>query len=334
MEREEHWYDWVLKEKVNEVVVADGVIRKTLNWVNQTIQNTLFFEAFINPANRRLNANDSLVFEEGGYAEGLLIGNRFYLLDSHPLVFSDTPGVRILSPHFADEAPTIAAAVALPEFRTVMYHSHPYLTERNLFPTLSREERQAARRIVQQTIRRRELSYLNEGRGPHDRNEVLNELFGRVLSDDDRKHAVGKHSMLVSATPGNPPLSHINFYRLGTSEDQLVRCRAATVKDVDELRLPLDKFFGRQKWARKIIWGYDPQTEKCPKELERQTQERLSEISRYYAQGRNSAHDLITLGFESRDPRLYIEALKRLGYDPKNPDLQVIFPAFRKPKEI
>ena len=205
-----------LKEPIREVALSPSLARLTLQIVKEssTIER----------------------YEQGGFFGGVVRKGTLILWDNRQTaighegncVLYDKKG-RIDSFRQIDNDMHQRTLVAIPDFKTIRYHSHPPINENILRTKL---DQQTASNLIE-AIRKELEAGIYSHLGITSLDEALNEIFSRQLSTDDSEQTVGKYHLLISPTV-NPrkPFSHINVYDLRAGEERLIPVRRAKKEEL------------------------------------------------------------------------------------------------------
>lgn len=166
--------------------------------------------------------------EQGGFFGGVVRNGLFLLWDNRQtasgedgkcVLYDRSTGVQNLDLDFHTRREK-----AIPDFRTVRYHSHPRVSRKTLVDELGSE----AERIIQFVQREYDLgvySFL----GIDNLDDALNEALSRHLSSSDLAQNKGRYHLLISPTIYlGRELSHINFYDLERNRVLPVRVASET----------------------------------------------------------------------------------------------------------
>jgi len=190
----------------------------------------VLFAPDIHSLTRRIAKESSVPkYEDAGYFSGLVVDGSFLLFDHQPLGMGNNFGVAIkpLLPYQARDQKRFHER--FPNYRSVLYHTHPKLTVDNLSEVILDPE--PALEMIKRHIEAGVFDYLQLSRDdPELITCALNETFSRELSLADKKNTPGNYHLLITHTYSmGDPNSHLNFYELQSSSlaDRRVPVRLA-----------------------------------------------------------------------------------------------------------
>lgn len=152
--------------------------------------------------------------EQGGILEGGFIGRKFYVFSQTATAMSPNGSLYVRNPTWLSTDVMKRFAERAPEYRTVMYHSHPRLT-RYLLAGLDRATQDIAD-LIQSEI----------DEGVHEDmsfDDVLNDTMTRVLSEEDLMQTKGRYHLLVTPfLDEKDKYDHLRFYKIRNRKKGLV----------------------------------------------------------------------------------------------------------------
>ncbi|MCX6749113.1 MAG: hypothetical protein NT076_05935 [Candidatus Pacearchaeota archaeon] len=233
------WRDYALKERIERVAIAPSP--KTL------LENTA------------IECWGSKHPEQAGFVCGLVEGNTFYILHGNYLASSHNAEVRIPRRlHPTDEQETLEVGAEFPNFRTVVYHSHPKITEedfKKLFPG-----HEHTLELFKREIESGVYNWLVSGRGKPSLDRVLTENLTRGLSEEDIAVTPGNYHLLITHTARKAdPRAYINFWEIND------RRRSEGLVRVERMKPPEIKHFAQterrmeeiRREVNKRLYGYN-----------------------------------------------------------------------------
>jgi len=200
------WKDKVLVEPIDEVVLNQIILESTRMTAEQANKPPYDFD----------------LPECGGIMYGSLVEKKFYIFFKNCLVnnFNSFVTLPLLIPQ--DVKLIKELSDKLNGFRTIIYHSHPKITQETLkkfYPEISKE----IISLIQDEIDNGIHNHLSRNGTKPSLDRVFNETLSRTLSEDDMKNTVGKYHLLISPTLyENDNVSHLNLYKLKNKRGKLI----------------------------------------------------------------------------------------------------------------
>lgn len=189
------WRDYALREPINEVIIEPGTERCLLE------------------ISKECWSPEHL--EEAGFLKGLLINNNFYVFT--PQLLRCSSGAEIKIPmilHPYDEMETLAIGKKFPNLRTVLFHSHPGLTENSLYK-LFPEQADSLISLFKQEIESGIHDWINKDKNKISLDRVITESLTRELGEEDISATPGNYHLLLTNTNYTPDsYAHLNFWEL------------------------------------------------------------------------------------------------------------------------
>jgi len=196
--------------------------------------------------------------ERAGFVNGLLIDHNFYIFA--PQLLRCSGGAEIKIPmilHPYDEMETLAIGERVPNFRTVLFHSHPGLTEdslHNLFP----EQAESLISLFKREIELGIHDWINKDKTKISLDQVITESLTRGLGEEDISATPGDYHLLLTNTNSDPNShAHINFwYLLDRHPTRTLPTRKMKVSDIRLLAPYLKELKEIGYQTNQKIFGY------------------------------------------------------------------------------
>jgi hypothetical protein len=186
------WMKHALDENIERVVIDSSMI-------DALKRNVIEFRGNFMP-------------ESLGYFRGAMKDDKYFIFDRAYCGGYDGNSVKIPDEITYDKYLERILAETIPNYSTVIYHSHPRITQeilRKFNPNQAEEIIDIAKKDINQGIYD---YFIDEGRDINI-NEALTEMLGRELSDDDLENTPGRYHLLFTDTLSkNNPFSYFNFY--------------------------------------------------------------------------------------------------------------------------
>jgi hypothetical protein len=195
----ELWKKYALTEDVDEVVLSP-LAAKTLKLI----------------ARESCGPN---MPQQLGFLEGIVQGRKYYAAHTHLLAVGREGSVDVRQMHWSNSDSLTRLTQRNLPYRTLIFHSHPQLTEETLRKNYPAEA-EAILELTRQEIALGVFDYLGtRGRAPTV-DAALTETFTRELSPEDKEHTPGKYHLLVTHNVDRRyALNHLNLYSITQAAD-------------------------------------------------------------------------------------------------------------------
>jgi hypothetical protein len=149
-----------------------------------------------------------------GYFRGAIEDDKYFIFDRAYCGSYDGNSVKIPNEINYNKYLEKILAETIPNYSTVIYHSHPRITQKVLKKFNSNQAEEIIN-IAKEDINKGIYDYfIDEGRKINIK-EILTEMLGRELSSDDLENTPGRYHLLFTDTLSkNNPFSYFNFYDL------------------------------------------------------------------------------------------------------------------------
>lgn len=276
----EAWREHALDEKIDKVVFSP---------------ETLLLTRSVAKEGEGLGAKSARPLpEQAGYLSGLVVDGVFYAVSAGALGSSSIGEINLDKPDFTTNFIHSAVAKALPNFKTVLYHSHPEINE-GVLELILPECAGEVLDVVKMGIDSGLYDHVgNEGRGTLV--NALTDSLSRTLSEEDIECTPGRYSLLVSPTlhKGNS-FSHLNFYDISGDKQTLVECDSRNFHEDKNLINSLQTWKKVKDSSHKELWGFSRLDDASDKDFERM-------------------RNMMLCGLTYKDPRVPLEELLKEEY--------------------
>ncbi len=196
--------------------------------------------------------------EQGGYFGGFLHEGVFYVMQPSMLGMGGSGCLQFGNSSRDQVQLTKRAGELMPGYRTLIFHSHPYVNEKLLLAS----DPISAKRTVEAcnlAIANGEFDFLKDFGVEPTLDAVLNETLSRNLSPMDIDETPGSYHLLISPTV-YPKFryAHLNVYHLDRNRlpDYLIAGREMNREDRQKVKPLIREFRRIQRVVKKSIWGF------------------------------------------------------------------------------
>jgi len=196
--------------------------------------------------------------EQGGYFGGFLNEGVFYVMQPNMLGMGGSGRLQFGNPSRDQTRLTKKAGELMPGYRTLMFHSHPKVTEKILLDSDPISGRETVEKY-KQDITNGDFDFLRDYGVEPTLEAVLNESLSRGLSPMDVDETIGDYHLLISPTVyPKSRYAHLNAYHLDGHRlpDYLISGREMNKADGQKVKPLIREFRKIQRAVKKEVWGF------------------------------------------------------------------------------